>query len=299
MVKVFFALAQRLVELKLLAFETVFFQADSLLDLTGGVFLRLRRFDGEEFGLLLQLRLRHIAGMRCFLQIVRQLGGGFHCGHLRIRNLAAGLDNLVLGVLGDFHQFLVMFLHQGSALRLGGRALGVQLLTHLGDSILPGILAHLDLAVDLRLLKITQGIFLLHHAVEGIRHAGQLGHPFIPGSFCLRDVVVGLLNQLFHVGRFLPLQLPFFFGQCPVANIDFIRRVVGEAYRARHLLAAGTNVKFMQPAAKETQAIFRTFFLWMKNGGETDFHQQRGQERDDESQHRINPDAHHADLVRV
>src|SRR2546425_8667514 len=40
-----------------------------------------------------------------------------------------------------------------------------------------------------------------------------------------------------------------------------------------------------------------TLLLSMENGGETDLHHQRGKESDDESQHGINPNPHHADLV--
>ena len=53
----------------------------------------------------------------------------------------------------------------------------------------------------------------------------------------------------------------------------------------------------MQTTAEETEAMRRTQLLGLEERRETKLHHERRQERDDEREHRINPDADHADLV--
>jgi len=60
-----------------------------------------------------------------------------------------GLNNLAFTNLRTFQQFLMLFLHQGRALRLAGSTLVVQFLTQLESDDQTTLLAHLNLAFDL------------------------------------------------------------------------------------------------------------------------------------------------------
>ena len=110
---------------------------------------------------------------------MRQFRVGLHAGQFRIGDLAAELNDLRLRFLGNFEQLLVLLLHQGGAFRFGGGALGVQFLTQVRQAIRPRVLAHLNLAFDLRLLQITQPVLLDDGAVERVGHAGELRDPLL------------------------------------------------------------------------------------------------------------------------
>ena len=157
MLQILITQAQRLGKFRLLLLQTLLFLAGSLLRFAGGVLLGLRQFEGKGIRLLLLLGLRRVAGVRGFLQIVRQLGGGLHRSHLGIGRLAAGLHHLGFAVLGHLQQFLLMLLRQGCAFRRARRSLGVQFLTqYLGcagggfSAPLPCLLAFVQVLVPLR-----------------------------------------------------------------------------------------------------------------------------------------------------
>src|SRR5206468_7550973 len=69
------------------------------------------------------------------------------------------------------------------------------------------------------------------------------------------------------------------------------------ALSAQNLLTAGARVEPVQAASAETETMRGALLLRLETGGETDLNHQRRQESDDESQHGINPNPHHADLV--
>ncbi len=147
--QVLFPLAQRLGEFQLHPLDPMLLLAGGLLDLTGRVFLGFRQPEGEGVRLLFQLGFRRITAAQGFRQVMRQFGRRFHRGQFGVGCLPARLNDLGFAVLGHFHQFLVLLLHQGRALSLGGRALVVQFLAHMGQAVGPGVLAHLYLAFDL------------------------------------------------------------------------------------------------------------------------------------------------------
>src|SRR5439155_8690906 len=71
----------------------------------------------------------------------------------------------------------------------------------------------------------------------------------------------------------------------------------GDSFSTQNLLTAGARVEPVQAAAAETETMRGALLLGLENGGETDLNHQRRQESDDESQHGINPNPHHADIV--
>src|SRR4030095_877467 len=77
----------------------------------------------------------------------------------------------------------------------------------------------------------------------------------------------------------------------------------GRALGAQNLDPPGATLQPVQAPAKETQTNSRALLLVLpllvfESGREANLNEQRRQESDDEREHRINPDAHHADLVR-
>ena len=282
--KLLFALLQRLGKLQLLQLQTVLLLPSRLLQVPSGVLLGLRQFEGKGLSLQLQLRTSRIAGVRGFLQLIRQPGRGLLRGQIGIGHLAAGLKHLGSAIFRHLQQFLVMFLGHSRAFGFVGGMLGIQFLTHLGQTIRPGILAQLNLAFNFQLLEFTQGVLLNQHLVERIFQAGTLGDPLIFLLFQLRLVRGG--------GSIRG-------GQCLVADGNRGGRFTGHALGAQNLLSARAGVEPMQAATEEAKAMSGTLLLGLEEGGETDLNHQGRQESDEKSQHRINPDAHHADLVSV
>ena len=74
MLKVVRALAQRLVKIHFVAARSDASPAGSPSPTPGRIFLRLRQLPRGHIGVLLQLKLRRIAGVQGVLQLVRQLG---------------------------------------------------------------------------------------------------------------------------------------------------------------------------------------------------------------------------------
>src|SRR5206468_1923632 len=56
-------------------------------------------------------------------------------------------------------------------------------------------------------------------------------------------------------------------------------------------------VEPVQAAPQKTETMRRPLLLWLEDRREANLNHQGGKESDDESQHRINPYPHHADLV--
>ena len=105
------------------------------------------------------------------------------------------------------------------------------------------------------------------------------------------------------------LQFSFFFGYSLirgsirrrhglVARGDLPRGLSGKAFRTQYLLTAGAHIEPVQAAPHETETMRGPRLLWLKDRRKTNLHHQSRQKGNDEGQHRINPNPHHADLIR-
>ena len=282
MLKRFALLALRLGKLQLLPLPLMLRLAGRLLALTDRLLPGAGQIEGKGFHLQLQLGERDVTGVQGFFRLQRPPGRCFLCGQCAIRHLPADLHPLGSAVLRDFHQLLVMLLDEGRAFRLVGGMVSLQLLAHLDQAIRPAILAQLNLSFDFGFLEIAQGVLLRQHLVERLRQAGKLE---LPLAFLLLPLLVACGG-----GRVRRCQIFF-------AKGHLIGGFTGQAFRPQNLLAPRPRVKPVQPLAKKTETMRRTRLFRLEEGGETNFNHQRRQEGDDECEHRINPDAHHADLI--
>ncbi len=179
----------------------------------------------------------------------------------------------------------------------------MQRVRHAGDLCHPFFFLALQFRRVLLFLPLQLPFALRHRQAHGLVCGLQCG-------FLLRLGVIGdglcLGQRIFHGGFCLgldPLCGGFRLGHGSVAPCDLAHGFAGQSFGAQNLQTSGANINPMHAAAHEAQAMRTALLLVLglrlKEGCETNFHHQRRKKRDDESQHRVNPDPHHADLVGI